>query len=612
MVNSSVIYLEGKFCDDNCLLVSVETLLSLFVLKCCDNLDVDIVFTSKCKGNSSVFKIQKISYNIEYKKFEECPSMIQNCTLPALKVRNENIVVVGLSASLRYVLLSKAERDPDHISNRLLGFRKSCLQACAEVSVWTKFCEVDIVEMIKDIYFNYNSQSFQKLSIPVHIIRYEKHLQKPPILHNALRRKQEHFEKTLDNKTLVIEMKKLKLNELPDLEHVYAEGIDFSVADLLLYVSFTLCFHRLGNMIEFEKVSPHVIKWLSELNKLEIITKGKSIFSMVMEQFPPFPSKNDIEIIYPEVPDESLYKSDPNRYKPRWRSFTHQEDIDKVMNILEKKISFEESQELSDILFHKLKSETLNAIQEPKSIKMYSLQFEKDLVWESYPDEVVPLEGDLPLSRFERKCQQLESLAQIVISLAKEGDKIVDFCSGGGHLAILLAHCLPNCKLLLVENKKNSLDKAIRRVKKLNLENVEFYQCNLDYFAGDFDIGICLHACGVATDLIMQKCCNQLSRFVCSPCCYGSVRPNHVLSYPRSSLYREELNVSLPEFLILGHAADQTHGKDNPKTDQGKKCMGYVDFDRLSYAKEIGYKTYLCIMNPPECTPKNHVLVGIC
>jgi hypothetical protein len=47
--------------------------------------------------------------------------------------------------------------------------------------------------------------------------------------------------------------------------------------------------------------------------------------------------------------------------------------------------------------------------------------------------------------RLERKCQQLQGLAVPVVELAgsRQGIIIVDFCSGGGHLGLLLAHLLP-------------------------------------------------------------------------------------------------------------------------------------------------------------------------
>ena len=75
------------------------------------------------------------------------------------------------------------------------------------------------------------------------------------------------------------------------------------------------------------------------------------------------------------------------------------------------------------------------------------------LAWETLPPLVHPKAGELPEERLLRKQGQLESLALPCLALAQQGDTIVDFCSGGGHLGLLLAHLLPNCTVHMVENK---------------------------------------------------------------------------------------------------------------------------------------------------------------
>ena len=47
---------------------------------------------------------------------------------------------------------------------------------------------------------------------------------------------------------------------------------------------------------------------------------------------------------------------------------------------------------------------------------------------------------------------------------------------GGGHLAILLAYLLPEATVYLVENKEESLKRAIKRVQRLGLKNCRFFQ----------------------------------------------------------------------------------------------------------------------------------------
>ena len=60
----------------------------------------------------------------------------------------------------------------------------------------------------------------------------------------------------------------------------------------------------------------------------------------------------------------------------------------------------------------------------------------------------------------------------------------------------------------------------------------------MDYFTGSFNIGVCLHACGVATDQVLQRCIDKGADFVICPCCYGAIRDTHHIKYPRSNTYR--------------------------------------------------------------------------
>ncbi len=80
------------------------------------------------------------------------------------------------------------------------------------------------------------------------------------------------------------------------------------------------------------------------------------------------------------------------------------------------------------------------------------------------------------------------------------------------------------------------------------LTNCVLFQCNLSYFRGAFDVGVSLHACGTATDLVMCACVDAGAHFVCCPCCYGSVARSRdkekedgdAVRYPRSEKFLQE------------------------------------------------------------------------
>ena len=58
--------------------------------------------------------------------------------------------------------------------------------------------------------------------------------------------------------------------------------------------------------------------------------------------------------------------------------------------------------------------------------------------------------GELPADRLERKCQQLEGLAAPILQISKnrQDQVVVDFCSGGGHLGLLIAFLIPKVELI--------------------------------------------------------------------------------------------------------------------------------------------------------------------
>ncbi|XP_019470221.1 glutathione S-transferase C-terminal domain-containing protein isoform X2 [Meleagris gallopavo] len=165
-----------------------------------------------------------------------------------------------------------------------------------------------------------------------------------------------------------------------------------------------------------------------------------------------------------------------------------------------------------------------------------------------------------------RKQQQLNNLVAAVKKLAKPGDVIVDFCSGGGHVGIVLAHMMPSCQ-------------------------------------------VALHACGVATDMVIEHCTKARAAFVISPCCYGFIQNTVKFKYPRSHQFKEIL--SYKEHMILCRFADQTAVHLPPERKLiGKQCMGLVDLDRAWAAERCNYSVQVTSMEPESCSPKNNMFVG--
>jgi len=530
------------------------------------------------------------------KKGQAVEPQVTACVFPAIFVPKENLCITGLCSLLRYTIAKFAPKT----HKKLLGYQNNCLSAPAEVSTWTKFCEIDIPQAIER-----EKQSESKNEIPYELAQFENHLCQPVKIHNIRKRMQQAQQKlsekvsvsnnsiqvTSNGAQVILDKNGVEVDPIitfAQSQHLYAEGPDFLLSDVILYPHYHLIIHLLPKETMMDLL-PKTSLWYDRVSLLyqksceDIIGKKMTLTSLKIEESVPrnWPSN--------APPDQSLYKNDPSRLNPKSRIFTRQPDIDRAMSLV-----------------NEAKIEALEAVP---------FDYTSDKIdWNALPELVHPLGGQLPPERLDKKCQQLENLAAAVKAMARPGQVIVDFCSGGGHLAIVLAYLLPDVIVYLVENKQESLMRAVRRVQALGLSNCRFYQGNMDYFKGRFDIGVSLHACGVATDLVIQACIRNEASFVSCPCCYGSLQANHMLSYPRSSLYSP---IKFKDYLILGHTADQWHGSSSgggtkEKEEQGRLAMNVIDTDRVHMALETGRysRVELCQLSPPSCTPKNNLIIG--
>ncbi|XP_012253742.2 glutathione S-transferase C-terminal domain-containing protein homolog [Athalia rosae] len=572
-MSTDYLYLRAKSIDDdNLCLAPIETLITLFTIQYCESeVNINLVLDEEEPDElSHAVDLSWFNYRI-LNSLNDVPYHTSGCKFPTIVV-NEITYVAGLCATLRQIVKTKSIDFP-HYSRSLLGFKDACLLSCSESSVWTRFCEVDLISSLKSPLLWSLKGDTSSLEIPASIARFEYQMSQPLRLHNL-------YKYTMSKKFAVGGIPTNDRSKL--LEHVYAEGPYMTLADLIIFVCVHVFFGPETHSQNLLQVIPLITKWYLKIKESDAILESLKCFR--------FLNKWRIEsgpvtgYILPDVEHQSLYNSDPKRYKPRNRIYTRQMDTDKSLKLIE---------ELKvDICLDS---------------KPFGYKIELD--WNKIPLEATPVGGALPENRAKRKFEQLKNLCRPVIAIAKPADVIVDFCSGGGHLGILIAYLLPKCKVILLENKEESLNRAKERVKKLKLSNVKFYQCNLDYFKGHFDIGVSLHACGVATDLVIRQCLKQNAIFICCPCCYGSVHDCHHITYPRSEIFRKKIDTRT--YLVLGHSADQTHDTKNPKTEQGYKCMSVIDTDRKLQAEEFGYVVRIGKLEPDNCTPKNHLLVGV-
>lgn len=585
-------------------IVTLDTFISLFVLKftgLSQNIHIYLVSdddenqNNKSTSSSSGICVDTSSFEYDIlSKADFKTEVAGNCDFPVM-LNDGNVVLAGLCAVCRNIVKSSDEKFIG-----LLGFKSACLLAPAEASIWTKFCEVDIIESTKKILKSMESANSEKVFLlPDTYSRFESHMSQPIRAHNIYKLARELAKASISD--ISDEKSKKKYDKIAssipikdlNLEHKYAEGQEISIADLILYPCFWLAWTVATNGEQMDRehslstLLPLTYKWLMNINR-EYEEKLMHCLSFIQldRMFQNKRQINNFDVIKSE--NVSLYKSDPKRYKPSNRIFTKQQDIENALC----KVS-------------KLELNISSANQSTNT---------EHFDWDSMPFEALPEGGQLPKERLLRKKNQLEGIAKQVMRIVKNGDRIVDFCSGTGHLGILLAYKLPKCQVYLLENKEESLNRAQQRVRSLNLSNVLFFQCNLDYFVGDFDIGLSLHACGVATDIVLKHCIERHAKFVCCPCCYGGCHQMPHISYPRSEMYKSN-NITAQDYMHIAHCADQAHDISKPcnveKSVQGGFCMDVVDTDRKILAEEHGYTVLLTRLYPEDCTPKNRLLVGV-
>lgn len=614
-----MIYIKAsKTKTTNTYTVNLETLVVIFVYRTCGNpknTRLNLLLNQSNSTPSFAIDFSEIPHSII-----ELPLIPQEAFYCNWPVFISNLsVVAGVCSVCRQILKASANES----TKKLLGFREACLMSCAETSIWTKFCEIDMIETVKSVidvedgYFKGGT-----IFLPKDLTRFEYHMQQPVKLHNVYK-----LARDKNNDRLI--KSSVPLHEL-NLEHSYAEGYFKTLSDIILYILYEILV-EIFNKDLFKSNLPLSYAWFQNLSKEMGFKLKYEILNFEREKIVFNEVKQEV------IKKESLYTSDPKRYKPQNRVFTKQNDIE-------------------------------NAIS---NLRLLNVQICNEGV--PFGAEIEIARNDVLTSNFEmvpekrlaRKCEQLENLARAVLKIVnsvdmmrneneiknenvvkneivvksedvmkiskgvmknedvmKNGDvmksnhviksnhvmKIVDFCSGSGHLGILIAKLLPNCHVILVENKEQSLKRAKQHITSLNLKNVTILQCNLDYFCAKFDLGMSLHACGVATDLVMQNCVYNKAHFVCCPCCYGGIHNCHSLSYPRSEVFKK---FSYKDFLNMAHAADQTHDKGNAKTEQGYFCMDVIDTDRKLWAQSCGYEVFLGKLLPVTCTPKNNLIVGV-
>lgn len=128
------LYLQVGFQDDEPHL-PLHTSIALFLLSYCECKSFKVFLVFSKKDNSQRLKGHvPAALDVCDIHLEDLPRLVRACRLPAVLDQTGRLCRAGLAVVLRHILNTTLEADPTRKDVlALLGFKKTCLKACAEV-----------------------------------------------------------------------------------------------------------------------------------------------------------------------------------------------------------------------------------------------------------------------------------------------------------------------------------------------------------------------------------------------------------------------------------------------------------------------------------------------
>ena len=422
---------------------------------------------------------------------------MKSCDLPVIVCGEKKLVISGLCSVLRYIIQTAQKGDKCSVSGNLasrlknlLGLRQNCLRACAEVSEWTMYTEVTLPQLVERVLGN---KSDTAGSIPpTELLQLENQLAKLPVEPSCRRNQKEQHKagqsspipvvteenvteqershkdrsnevnEDLSPSSLTRGKSQTMMNKFDNLKVVdsseeichrlFVEGNNVQLTDLVLFVCLQLllsvkdnshwcsCLPRIMSWYQRMAADPHIADAMFSAGLSEYYSLSCSVAqgSEIHHASASFSASSSDPHLKSEGNDANFacISGSCNLTSDSVHTAVEQDCIQHV-----EKTKFRASQRLLDEGI--AKATEMGLLREVMPLgKGRCLQ----LPWEQYPGWVLPCGlGGVPDKRAARKLQQLENIAAAVkeLVLTRSTDAIVDFCSGGGHVGILLAYLFP-------------------------------------------------------------------------------------------------------------------------------------------------------------------------
>ena len=201
---------------------------------------------------------------------------------------------------------------------------------------------------------------------------------------------------------------------------------------------------------------------------------------------------------------------------------------------------------------------------------------------------------DKKQGKFRQINRFLEHIGDIYDKLPKEKRLVIyDLCSGKSYLSFAVYHYLTKIKerevdMLCIDLKRDVIEWCDATAKALGYGRMRFICDDIANVPSEIepDMVISLHACDIATDIVINKAIELRARIILStPCCH---------KYLNDKICAEELSF-VTEYPQL----------------KNKLCEALTDSIRLARMSAAGYKVSALELTDPENTPKNTLLRAV-
>ena len=201
---------------------------------------------------------------------------------------------------------------------------------------------------------------------------------------------------------------------------------------------------------------------------------------------------------------------------------------------------------------------------------------------------------DKKQSKFRQINKFVENVRDIYPHLKNNGELIVyDLCCGKSYLSFAVYHYLKNIigrdvKMYGVDLKADVIEYCNKVATDLGFENLEFFCGDITQYEcpEQPDLVISLHACDIATDIVIDKAIKENAKVILStPCCHHEL--NHTINCKALSF--------ITEYSML----------------RQKLCDAATDALRLKRLEANNYSCVALELIDPEETPKNILLRAI-